>query len=386
MKKASTTKRALLMSVLATLMCCAMLVGSTFAWFTDSVTSGTNKIVAGNLDVELEYWDETLETPDWVNVSGTTGIFEGILWEPGMVVTRNFRVTNAGSLALKYQVSLKADANEVNGHSLKEVITVGYLTEKANDRDTAAAAANGSFEKFSYSGNGTLEAKATEEFTLVLAWNPTNHDNDYNMNNENQGTELYINVGVNLLATQAVSESDSYGPEYDKYAMLNMTEAINQGAKDSNAAIIEGIKEIAEANGTDVPENIAELVYFDDELAWNNDGELAITLHFEEGSKDYVEVTYTAVKALIAKAVNDQASNIKSITIATAETRVLDGNPFADASGDWVEQDLKTVMKNLENRTLAGALEAAQQYGLPVVITDMSGNSQTYRMNFDINW
>lgn len=49
------TKRALLMSLLSLLLCCAMLIGSTFAWFTDSVTSGNNKIIAGNLDIELGY-------------------------------------------------------------------------------------------------------------------------------------------------------------------------------------------------------------------------------------------------------------------------------------------------------------------------------------------
>ena len=55
MTNSKNTKRALLASVLSVVLCCAMLVGSTFAWFTDSVTSGKNQIVAGNLDVELEY-------------------------------------------------------------------------------------------------------------------------------------------------------------------------------------------------------------------------------------------------------------------------------------------------------------------------------------------
>ena len=57
-----------------------MLIGSTFAWFTDSVSSGKNRIVAGNLDVELEYYDGT----DWQAVDGNTNVFEeGALWEPG---------------------------------------------------------------------------------------------------------------------------------------------------------------------------------------------------------------------------------------------------------------------------------------------------------------
>ena len=53
MTKTKSTKRALLMSALALLMCVSMLIGSTFAWFTDSVTSAGNKIQAGTLQVDL---------------------------------------------------------------------------------------------------------------------------------------------------------------------------------------------------------------------------------------------------------------------------------------------------------------------------------------------
>ena len=59
MSSKKSTKRALLMSVISMLLCLAMLTGTTFAWFTDSVKSGMNKIVAGNLDVELQYYDGT---------------------------------------------------------------------------------------------------------------------------------------------------------------------------------------------------------------------------------------------------------------------------------------------------------------------------------------
>ena len=61
MKSSKTTRRALLLSMAAVVMCVAMLTGTTFAWFTDSATTGTNQIQAGNLDIVLEYdteWDE----------------------------------------------------------------------------------------------------------------------------------------------------------------------------------------------------------------------------------------------------------------------------------------------------------------------------------------
>ena len=120
MTKKRSTKRALLMSALALLLCVSMLVGSTFAWFTDSVVSGNNKIVAGNLDVVLQYktdWDD-----DWADVTETTKLFkEGALYEPGYTEVVYLRVANAGSLALKYQLALnivnEKGSTNVNGEA-----------------------------------------------------------------------------------------------------------------------------------------------------------------------------------------------------------------------------------------------------------------------------
>lgn len=55
MNKRSSTKKALTASIMSMALCTVLLIGATFAWFTDSVNSGTNKIQAGNLDVAFEY-------------------------------------------------------------------------------------------------------------------------------------------------------------------------------------------------------------------------------------------------------------------------------------------------------------------------------------------
>ena len=88
MTNRKSTKRALLGSVVAMVLCLAMLVGATFAWFTDTASTGVNKIQAGNLDVVLE-----MQNADgkWVSAEGKTLDFvkaagaenEAILWEPG---------------------------------------------------------------------------------------------------------------------------------------------------------------------------------------------------------------------------------------------------------------------------------------------------------------
>ena len=70
------TKRALLMSVMSLFLCFAMLLGTTFAWFTDSVTSANNIIKSGNLDIELEYWDGKA----WKTVKGASDILSNDRW------------------------------------------------------------------------------------------------------------------------------------------------------------------------------------------------------------------------------------------------------------------------------------------------------------------
>ena len=111
MTKQKSTKRSLLLSALSLLMCLSLFVGSTFAWFTDSVVSGENKIVAGNLDIELEYYDENDE---WTTVDGATNLFDETLWEPGHTDVVYLRLKNVGSLALKYKLSLSV-ASETPG-------------------------------------------------------------------------------------------------------------------------------------------------------------------------------------------------------------------------------------------------------------------------------
>ena len=99
-----STKSALLTSSIALLLCFSMLIGTTFAWFSDSVTSNNNVITAGNLDVEVEY---TLDGENWADLQGAEDLFQKSLWEPGHTEVVVLRVSNAGSLALKYQANLK---------------------------------------------------------------------------------------------------------------------------------------------------------------------------------------------------------------------------------------------------------------------------------------
>ncbi len=216
------TKQALLSSVIALLLCVSMLVGTTFAWFTDSVTSGNNNIIAGNLDVEL--YDT-----DGEKVDNRTDLFEEVeLWEPGVVVWENLTVANVGTLALKYQLAINfLNENWIieGGYKLSQVLKVAVVPEidKAADRETvldAAKDAEGALlSNFVLSGELTPDVKESETYGLVIYWEPSADDNNWNENNDkatNDGEPLHIDLGIDLIATQLDYEGDSFGKDYDE--------------------------------------------------------------------------------------------------------------------------------------------------------------------------
>ena len=128
MTNRKSTKRALLGSIMAMVLCLAMLVGATFAWFTDTASTGVNKIQAGKLDVALEM----KEGDSWVSAEGKTlnwvkaAAGEQVLWEPGCTYTLpELRVVNNGNLALKYKLvisGIRGDA-ELN-HVIDWAVTL----------------------------------------------------------------------------------------------------------------------------------------------------------------------------------------------------------------------------------------------------------------------
>ena len=126
MTNSRTTRKALVSSALAVLMCMAMLIGTTFAWFTDTASTAVNKIQSGNLNVELLDKDGVALAEDakltWVKADGHTE--EAVLWEPNCTYDLDqFQIKNAGNLALKYKVVLKAtDITKKGDKSLLDVI------------------------------------------------------------------------------------------------------------------------------------------------------------------------------------------------------------------------------------------------------------------------
>ena len=254
------TKKALFASVMSLVLCFAMLVGTTFAWFTDSVTSDVNQINAGNLDVELLRDGKPITEDDKLFLDVNQQ--EITWWEPGVVAYTNIRVNNAGTLALKYNMTINVtDVNKTadTGLSLCDVLKVAVIkggvkgaTREAvlGETKTVQSFALETFHESGklYPAGSTLvnEPSQSEVYGLVVYWpdNNTNEfDNQFNMNNgkkTDNGKALHITLGLNLTATQLAAESDAFGPDYDADAWDDAMVVLT--AEDLAAAVANGGK------------------------------------------------------------------------------------------------------------------------------------------------
>ena len=234
-KKVGGTKRALLTSVLALVLSLAMLAGTTFAWFTDTASTGVNRIVSGNLDVGLKYWgvDEN-GRKTWLTAENSEDLFDkNALWEPGYTQIVYLKVKNDGNLALTYAMQItpvrETVGINVDGEEFKlsDYIKFGWTTFTV-DGDGAPVALDREAAQTGV-GDGaqlgtTLHRKAAdpmaadaEELVALVAWMPENVGNEANYSTVQPTIELSLKV----LATQAAVESDSFDETYDRDAATN---------------------------------------------------------------------------------------------------------------------------------------------------------------------
>ena len=262
MNTKKATKRALLTSVMALVMCVVMLVGTTFAWFTDTASTGVNKIQAGNLDVELEY--KNSDTAVFTKADKDTKVFkDGALWEPGHVEYVVLKISNAGTLALKYKLGINI-ANEVgstnvdgNAFNLSDYIRFAVLDDDKSSlgRDDLVAAAEkvgSKLIKDGYTSGETrlypkvepiVDNQPNEKTVTLVVWMPKSVGNEANYKVAEGITAPSIDLGINVAATQATAEFDSFDDQYDKnaeypiVAMDTLQELINNAAEPVSAKL-----------------------------------------------------------------------------------------------------------------------------------------------------
>ena len=244
MESSKSTKRALLTSALALLLCVTMLVGATFAWFTDTASTGVNKIQAGNLDIKVEY--RITADGNWQLLDNATDLFgaAGTLFEPGHTRVVELRITNAGNLALKYKIGMNvvsetAGTNKAgNPYKLSDYLKVATTSiQQYNPTDqisslmerlifqkgdfgmwTARDFAN--FElKTDSNGNVHALQPGAAQILGIKVYMPETVGNEANAISTEKAAS--INFGLNVVATQYTVESDSYGTQYDKDAPLD---------------------------------------------------------------------------------------------------------------------------------------------------------------------
>jgi predicted ribosomally synthesized peptide with SipW-like signal peptide len=217
MTNRKTTKRALLSSVVALFLCFAMLLGTTYAWFTDSVTSANNIIKSGNLDVDLYRWDAANTSVEITNTSEplfgnksnkAQNDAADTLWEPGKTQVVYLSIKNNGTLDLKYQVNIDVTGVEKN---LIDVLEY-KITPDAKYGTVATWSGNGKQVKAGVNTDSIdITLKAGQEHFFALSVHMLE-----SANNDYQDASATFNI--NVLATQLASESDSFNNQYDKDA------------------------------------------------------------------------------------------------------------------------------------------------------------------------
>ena len=295
MNNKRATKRALLTSVMALVMCVVMLVGTTFAWFTDTASTGVNKIQAGNLDIQLlmRTTDEEGKT-DYNNIGDSHDVIFGgenslvaqnnnqdTLWEPGKTQVAYLAVRNAGNLALKYNILLNVRDEGLIGALDYAIVPQSKLSgENQTCTDTIAswvdakgrtgaesgkltagtftAAPNGCLDEIAHDKTNTNE---TEYFALVVHMDE-NAGNTY-MNKS-------VSIDMKVVATQAAAEFDSFNNQYDKDAPLDFEPVATADELKAAAAAGKNVQLTQDVT-------LAEALTFDNEVTIDLNGKTLTT-------------------------------------------------------------------------------------------------------------
>lgn len=237
----SNTRRTLALSIMAICLCCVMLIGTTFAWFTDTATSGLNHIQSGSLDMDVEY---TLDGETWHPLDDATDLFGGedAKFEPGYTRVVAFRLTNKGNLAFKYRLSANV-AEEIPGTNvfgnefkLSDYLETSYAYNQVNqigdilvslafDRNSQKAIGwhKGAFDAVYSVDDSTALLPGDGHYVIMKVTMPETIGNEANAKDANSMPAIHF--GVNVVATQATIERDSYDTQYDKNAAYPVVDA-----------------------------------------------------------------------------------------------------------------------------------------------------------------
>ena len=347
MTKKKSTKRALISSLLVLAMCFTMLAGTTFAWFTDSVVSGNNRIIAGNLDIDLVMWNGTAyesiadgqgDIFGAFNSTVAQNVSNDTLWEPGKTQVVFLGVENLGTLWARYRIYI-----DVTDNGLADQLDFAYIDGAKggqvdlSNMNWAAVKALAEGQGADHVGTlaagritaanlGSLEPNAEGDFFALAIHMKEEAGNQY------QGKEAIIDIAV--VATQDDVEYDSFDNTYDYNVDLPQVAAPVYVSASNAAEFTAAITNAADGTVitlTDDVELTAPLTISSD-VTIQGDGNTLIT-----------EKPITAAADVTIKDVNfadpDNAAHNASMVYASngSEEIVFDGCVFSNPQWEVVQ-------------------------------------------------
>jgi predicted ribosomally synthesized peptide with SipW-like signal peptide len=217
-----SSKKQLAVSAASLLVCAALFAGTTYAWFTDSASSGISSIKSGNLDLTMEYYDAA--TKSYVSAENVDLFDSSALWEPGYTQVVYLKLSNAGSLAFDetftIDVQSETAGTSVSGNSYKlsdvlQYAVFDYTFSADGDwqktRDEIQALSSSALNT-PYQVTMPMQPSETK-YVGVAVWMPASTGNDANP--QTGSTPPSITLKLDAQAKQAQSESDSFGSDYD---------------------------------------------------------------------------------------------------------------------------------------------------------------------------
>jgi len=378
MKTRKSAKFVVFSSVICLILCCTMAIGSTFAWFTDSVASGNNIIKSGTLDIELQYKEPGAQT--WTDAS-TGPIFNYQLWEPGYVDVKEVRIANVGTLALKYNLLLTAEG-DMNDLKLAEVIDVyvgenapatradlSNLTRVGTLRELMGSA---NYEKAAYGILLPADGKGSDNFTMIPedAAIAVRGETTYTIalkmqesaGNEYQNLQIGLNgVKVILDATQYTWENDAFDNMYD-----DMSTPAGGGVNNAPQATVEFL-DVPEQYMTIVPNILQGFGGFSDMKIKPQE---AFVFKSPDNSESVENSPYK--DWLVDYYVSIADGNSTSTPTTNYDGLILVGAYGNWENGQWFGFKVPDSVNNTDNTTL--------DYSVPVPLLGTMGQQWTYEM------
>ena len=230
--------RSICTSIISTLLSLVMLVGTTFAWFTDSITSNVFTITAGNFPAKTYYWvgsgeptefpsDETnreATTGGWQDVEENAAIFNGMQFNsegssqsPQTVYLALVNRSDQNAATCRFYFESVAESNSEGSNNIRDMLTFTCaLVEKQED-------------------NGAIKWVSTSEGTKKLSDFTTTSEDGTAIQNPfvvevEKNTTKYVALTIGM-------NTDGSAPITPSSIQLQLQIDITSGGGSANAAL-----------------------------------------------------------------------------------------------------------------------------------------------------